>query len=97
MIVIPHGNHVGLRFHLGNIGITHSVRAVSYTHLAYPEVEKLDNDALRAKTEELKKYIHESATAEPVSYTHLDVYKRQESGSAFVSGWGGPLLASSST
>ena len=30
---------------------------------AYPEVEKLDNDALRAKTEELKKYIHESATA----------------------------------
>ena len=31
---------------------------------AYPEVEKLDNDALRAKTEELKKYIHESATAE---------------------------------
>ena len=31
---------------------------------AYPEIEKLDNDALRAKTEELKKYIHESATAE---------------------------------
>ena len=31
---------------------------------AYPEIEALDNDALRAKTEELKKYIHESATAE---------------------------------
>ncbi len=31
---------------------------------AYPEIEKLDNDALRAKTEEIKKYIHESATAE---------------------------------
>ena len=30
---------------------------------AYPEIEALDNDALRAKTEELKKYIHESATA----------------------------------
>ncbi len=30
---------------------------------AYPEVAKLDNDGLRAKTEELKKYIHESATA----------------------------------
>ena len=28
---------------------------------AYPEVEKLDNDALRAKTEELKKYIRESS------------------------------------
>ena len=28
---------------------------------AYPEIEKLDNDALRAKTEELKKYIHESS------------------------------------
>ena len=27
----------------------------------YPEIEALDNDALRAKTEELKKYIHESA------------------------------------
>ena len=28
---------------------------------AYPEVAKLDNDALRAKTEELKAYIHDSA------------------------------------
>lgn len=28
---------------------------------AYPEVEKLDNDALRAKTQELKVYIYESA------------------------------------
>lgn len=31
---------------------------------AYPEVAKLDNDALRAKTEELKAYIHESASNE---------------------------------
>ena len=31
---------------------------------AYPEVEKLSNDELRAKTEELKKYIFESATKE---------------------------------
>jgi len=31
---------------------------------AYPEIEKLDNDALRAKTEELKAYIRNSATAE---------------------------------
>ncbi|MDL2291593.1 preprotein translocase subunit SecA [Bacteroides sp. OttesenSCG-928-F21] len=30
----------------------------------YPEVEALDNDALRAKTEELKKYIKESAAKE---------------------------------
>ena len=29
---------------------------------AYPEIEKLDNDALRAKTEEIKKYIYESAS-----------------------------------
>ena len=38
---------------------------------AYPEVEKLDNDALRAKTEELKKYIHESATAERAKVEEL--------------------------
>ena len=29
---------------------------------AYPEVAKLDNDGLRAKTEELKAYIRNSAT-----------------------------------
>ena len=38
---------------------------------AYPEVEKLDNDALRAKTEELKKYIRESATAERAKVEEL--------------------------
>ena len=38
---------------------------------AYPEIEKLDNDALRAKTEELKKYIHESATAERAKVVEL--------------------------
>ncbi|MCD7898456.1 MAG: preprotein translocase subunit SecA [Bacteroides sp.] len=31
---------------------------------AYPEVEKLDNDALRARTLELKEFIHNSATKE---------------------------------
>ena len=31
---------------------------------AYPEVEKLDNDGLRAKTQELKQYIYNSATQE---------------------------------
>lgn len=30
----------------------------------YPEIEKLDNDSLRAKTQELKKYIYESASEE---------------------------------
>ena len=30
----------------------------------YPEIAKLSNDELRAKTEELKKYIHDSATEE---------------------------------
>ena len=38
---------------------------------AYPEIEALDNDALRAKTEELKKYIHESATAERAKVEEL--------------------------
>ncbi|NDV82393.1 preprotein translocase subunit SecA [Bacteroides sp. 51] len=38
---------------------------------AYPEVEKLDNDALRAKTEELKAYIHNSATAERAKVEEL--------------------------
>ena len=38
---------------------------------AYPEVEKLDNDALRTKTEELKKYIRESATAERAKVEEL--------------------------
>ena len=31
---------------------------------AYPEIEKLSNDELRAKTEELKKYIKDSAVEE---------------------------------
>lgn len=30
----------------------------------YPEIDQLDNDALRAKTEELKKYIYDSANEE---------------------------------
>ena len=38
---------------------------------AYPEIEALDNDALRAKTEELKKYIRESATAERAKVEEL--------------------------
>ncbi|WP_455592351.1 preprotein translocase subunit SecA [Bacteroides sp.] len=38
---------------------------------AYPEVEKLDNDGLRAKTEELKKYIYESASKERTKVEEL--------------------------
>ena len=38
---------------------------------AYPEIEKLDNDALRAKTEELKAYIHDSAKEERVKVEEL--------------------------
>ena len=38
---------------------------------AYPAIEALDNDALRAKTEELKKYIHESASAEQAKVEEL--------------------------
>ena len=38
---------------------------------AYPEVAKLDNDALRAKTEELKTYIHNSATEQRAKVEEL--------------------------
>ena len=38
---------------------------------AYPEIEALDNDALRAKTQELKKYIHDSASAERAKVEEL--------------------------
>ena len=38
---------------------------------AYPEVAKLDNDALRAKTEELKAYIHDSATEQRAKVEEL--------------------------
>ncbi len=38
---------------------------------AYPEVAKLDNDELRAKTGELKKYIYESATEERTKIQEL--------------------------
>jgi len=38
---------------------------------AYEDVAKLDNDALRAKTEELKKYIYDSATEERAKIEEL--------------------------
>ena len=38
---------------------------------AYPEVEKLDNDGLRAKTQELKQYIYNSATQERAKVEEL--------------------------
>ena len=38
---------------------------------AYPEVAKLDNDALRAKTEELKAYIHDSANEQRAKVEEL--------------------------
>ena len=38
---------------------------------AYPEVERLDNDGLRAKTKELQKYIRESASKEQAQVDEL--------------------------
>ncbi|BEG99306.1 preprotein translocase subunit SecA [Bacteroides sedimenti] len=38
---------------------------------AYPDVARLDNDGLRAKTNELKKYIYESATEERAKIEEL--------------------------
>ena len=40
---------------------------------AYPEVAKLDNDALRAKTEELKAYIHDSAAEQRAKVEELKI------------------------
>ncbi len=38
---------------------------------AYPEIQQLDNDALRAKTQELKQYIHQSAASERAKVEEL--------------------------
>lgn len=38
---------------------------------AYPEIEKLDNDALRAKTQEIKQYIKDSAKEEQTKVEEL--------------------------
>ena len=38
---------------------------------AYPEVAKVDNDGLRAKTQELKQYIHDSANKERAKVEEL--------------------------
>ena len=38
---------------------------------AYPAIDALDNDALRAKTEELKKYVRDSASAERAKVDEL--------------------------
>ena len=38
---------------------------------AYPEIDKLDNDALRAKTEELKAYIRNSAATQRAKVDEL--------------------------
>ena len=40
------------------------------------EIRKQQNEELRRLTEELRK--HNEGMVRPVSYTHLDVYKRQE-------------------
>ena len=38
---------------------------------AYPEIDSLDNDALRAKTEELKAYIRNSAASQRAKVDEL--------------------------
>lgn len=44
---------------------------VSKIQAAYPEITKLDNDALRAKTQEIKAYIHNSAKNERTKIDEL--------------------------
>ena len=60
----------------GSPGISYNVKkaAVSYTHLA-PEL------IIQAKQMDLLTYLK---NYEPVSYTHLDVYKRQKKSRAVV-------------
>ena len=38
---------------------------------AYPEIEALDNDALRARTQEIKRYVQDSAKAERAQVEEL--------------------------
>ena len=47
-----------------------------------PEMQKLSDEELKEKTKEFKERLAKGET--PVSYTHLDVYKRQRS---HRSGW----------
>ena len=44
---------------------------VNKVKAAYPEIQKLSNDELRAKTEELKKYIKDSAAEESKKVVEL--------------------------
>lgn len=44
---------------------------VNKVKAAYPEVAKLDNDALRAKTDELKTYIRNSAAEQRAKVDEL--------------------------
>ncbi|NDV58658.1 preprotein translocase subunit SecA [Bacteroides sp. 519] len=44
---------------------------VNKVKAVYPEIEKLDNDALRAKTEEIKQYVRESAKTEQAKVDEL--------------------------
>ena len=67
---------------IGNaLGYGQSVTSVSYTHLYLHKASLLqDMSAVTAACLLMKKEVFEQAggfTEEPVSYTHLDVYKRQ--------------------
>ena len=44
---------------------------VNKVKAAYPEIQKLDNDALRAKTQELKEYIRNSAAEQRAKVDEL--------------------------
>ena len=44
---------------------------VNKVKAVYPEIQKLDNDALRAKTQELKEYIRNSAAEQRAKVDEL--------------------------
>ena len=65
--------------------MSHSSATVSYTHLRFYELngstEYLEDAEMDPKEVD---YINVHGTSTPVSYTHLDVYKRQVTSSLFT-------------
>ena len=52
-------------------------KQVAAVNALEPEIQALSDDKLKNKTNEFRRRLHQGETLDPVSYTHLDVYKRQ--------------------
>ena len=66
----------------GNAGEHLCTNPVSYTHLSREDGDKVESNSIASQRAICEDYIarHEDLelVCEPVSYTHLDVYKRQQ-------------------